>query len=161
MKPFVLTKYTFNWKLTAVEPLCSVKIRVTFIHCKVSERISQYCHQVFMMSKNFFYFCKQSQKCQKMKAAQKNQNNKSNQTKLFLQKSSHSSQTSGHAQFDHAEAFHTLARKINNWGSRLTLQSISATTASQNVKKAESLFLLFGNWSLYYSPYLFISQTKA
>ena len=156
MIPFVLTKYTFNWKLTAVELLCSSASKLEWLlsraGCKGSARISQYCHQVFMTSKNFFYFCKQSQKCQKMKAAQKNQNNKSNQTKFFLQKSTHSSRTSGHAQFDHAEAFHTLARKINNWGSRLTLQSISATTASQNVKKAESLFLL---------SYLFISWTKA
>ena len=55
--------------------------------------------------------------------------------------------TSGHAQFDRAVAFHTLAGKINNWGSRLTLQSISTTTLLAKMYKS-AFFLLFGNWSL-------------
>ena len=79
----------------SIKPLlCSVKIRVkAFIHCycKVSTRISQYCHQVFMMSKNFSIFANNRKNVKKSGKPQRNQNNKSNHTK-FLQKSSHSSQ---------------------------------------------------------------------
>ena len=63
--------------------------------------------------------------------------------------------TSGHAQFDRAVAFHTLAGKINNWGSRLTLQSISATTLLAKMYKSAFFYYLAIGASL------FISRTKA